>query len=123
MAICMLARLRREPRRSWRGVPDVVACRWPGIAPAQTSDGTQKRAIERRPICLPGPENFMASIDRSLVAHLPLFAGFSAEELTEVLREARSIRAPRNTAVFDQGADATSFFLLLHGHVRASKTT
>ena len=65
----------------------------------------------------------MASIDRSLVAHLPLFAGLSADELTEILREARSLRVPRNGAVFEQGEDAHSFFLLLHGHVRASKTT
>ncbi|CCE07044.1 putative transcriptional regulator, NnrR-like, Crp/Fnr family [Bradyrhizobium sp. STM 3843] len=65
----------------------------------------------------------MASIDRSLVAHLPLFAGLSPDDLTEVLREARSIRVARNGAVFEQGADAHSFFLLLHGHVRASKAT
>lgn len=65
----------------------------------------------------------MATVDSSLVAHLPLFAGLSGEELAEVLREARSSRYPKNSAVFEQGADATSFFLLLHGHVRASKTT
>jgi CRP/FNR family transcriptional regulator, nitrogen oxide reductase regulator len=65
----------------------------------------------------------MASIDRSLVAHLPLFAGISADELAEILGEARSLRVPRNGAVFQQGEDAHSFFLLLHGHVRASKTT
>jgi len=65
----------------------------------------------------------MATIDHSLVAHLPLFAGCSAIELDEILREARSVRFPKNTAVFEQGEDANSFFVLLHGHVRASKTT
>ena len=65
----------------------------------------------------------MASIDRSLVAHLPLFAGLSVEDLGEVLREARSLRVRRNDTVFEQGQDAHSFFVLLHGHVRASKTT
>lgn len=65
----------------------------------------------------------MATVDSSLVAHLPLFAGLASEELAEVLREAHSSRYPKNSAVFEQGADATSFFLLLHGHVRASKTT
>jgi CRP-like cAMP-binding protein len=58
-----------------------------------------------------------------MVAHLPLFAGLTAADLTEVLREARSSRFAKNSAVFEQGADATSFFLLLHGHVRASKAT
>jgi CRP-like cAMP-binding protein len=65
----------------------------------------------------------MAKVDTSLVAHLPLFAGFKPEELDEILREARSARYPKNTAVFEQGEDAHSFFLLLHGHVRAAKTT
>ena len=65
----------------------------------------------------------MAKVDTSLVAHLPLFAGFSNEELEEILREARSSRHAKNTAIFAQGEDAHSFFLLLHGHVRAAKTT
>src|SRR5258705_136987 len=65
----------------------------------------------------------MATVDPSLVAHLPLFAGFAADELGEILREARSARFAKNSAVFEQGAEAHSFFVLLHGHVRASKTT
>ncbi|MCP3461122.1 Crp/Fnr family transcriptional regulator [Bradyrhizobium sp. CCGUVB23] len=65
----------------------------------------------------------MAKVDPSLVAHLPLFAGFTNDELEEILREARSSRHPKNSAVFAQGEDAHSFFLLLHGHVRAAKTT
>ncbi len=65
----------------------------------------------------------MATVDRSLVAKLPLFAGFSAEELDEILHEARSLRFAKNRNVFEEGGEAHSFFLLLHGHVRASKTT
>ena len=65
----------------------------------------------------------MATVDRSLVANLPLFAGFSADELTEILHEARSLRIAKNRNVFEEGEDAHSFFVLLHGHVRASKTT
>ena len=65
----------------------------------------------------------MAKVDPSLVAHLPMFAGFTNAELEEILREARSARHPRNSAIFAQGEEAHSFFLLLHGHVRAAKTT
>jgi CRP-like cAMP-binding protein len=65
----------------------------------------------------------MAAVDPSLVANLPMFAGLSGEELAEILREARSVRYPRNSEVFAQGEDASSFFLLLNGHIRASKTT
>jgi CRP-like cAMP-binding protein len=65
----------------------------------------------------------MAAVDRSLVAGLPLFVGLGAAELDAILSEARSVRFAKNSAVFEQGADAHSFFLLLHGHVRATKMT
>ena len=65
----------------------------------------------------------MAAVDRSLVAQLPVFAGLAPAELDTILSEARSIRYPKNSAVFEQGEEAHSFFVLLHGHVRASKTT
>lgn len=65
----------------------------------------------------------MAAIDRSLVADLPLFAGLEPGDLDAVLSEARSARVAKNSAVFQQGEEAHSFFVLLHGHVRASKMT
>ena len=65
----------------------------------------------------------MAAVDRSLIAHMPLFVGLGPDDLDALLAEARSVRLPKNTAVFTQGEDAHSFFLLLHGHVRAAKTT
>lgn len=65
----------------------------------------------------------MASVDRSLVAALPMFAGLTPVEQEELLREARSVRYPKDTAVFDQGADADRFFVLLHGHLRVEKTS
>lgn len=65
----------------------------------------------------------MAGIDRSLVQGLPLFADLNPRQLDEVLQEARSARYPKNTALFEQGAAATSFFVLLHGHLRVVKLT
>ncbi|MBB5052860.1 MULTISPECIES: Crp/Fnr family transcriptional regulator [Nitrobacteraceae] len=65
----------------------------------------------------------MASVDRSLVASLSMFSGLNPGEQEELLREARSVRYPRGTAVFEQGAEADRFFVLLHGHLRVEKTT
>ena len=62
-------------------------------------------------------------IDRSLVANLPLFAGLGPEELDAILSEGRSARYVKNSPIFEQGEETHSFFVLLHGHVRASKTT
>jgi CRP/FNR family transcriptional regulator, nitrogen oxide reductase regulator len=65
----------------------------------------------------------MAAVDRSLVAKLPMFVGLAPAEQDDLLREARSVRYPKDTAVFDQGADADRFFVLLHGHLRVEKTS
>jgi CRP-like cAMP-binding protein len=63
------------------------------------------------------------AVDRSLVAHLPLFAGLGPADLDVILEGARPVRHPKNSAVFEQGEEAHSFFVLLNGHVRATKTT
>lgn len=65
----------------------------------------------------------MAAVDRSLIEHLPLFSGLSGADLDAILREGRAQRFPAHAHVFDQGAAAHSFFVLLHGHVQAVKTT
>lgn len=62
-------------------------------------------------------------IDHSLIAKLPLFADLGPSELDALLQEARSVRYPKNAHVFQQGEEARSFFVLLHGHLRAEKTT
>lgn len=64
-----------------------------------------------------------AAVDRSMVANLPLFAGLSPDDLDNVLADARALHRAKNTDVFTQGEPADSFFVLLHGHVRAAKTT
>lgn len=65
----------------------------------------------------------MPRIDRSLVAGLPMFSGFSADELDKVLAPARSTLFKKETAVFEQEEEAGSFFLLLSGHVRVVRTS
>ena len=65
----------------------------------------------------------MPSLDKSLVADLPMFAGLPSDDLDEILREAQSIRYPKGAAVFQQDEDAHSFFVLLHGHLRVVKVT
>jgi CRP-like cAMP-binding protein len=61
------------------------------------------------------------TLDPSLIAGLPLFDGIAPAERAALLSEARSQRYAKNASVFEQGADAHSFFLLLHGRVRAFK--
>ena len=65
----------------------------------------------------------MASVDRSLVECLPLFAGLAPEQIDQLLQEAQSVRYPKGTNVFQQDEEAHSFFILLHGHLRVFKLT
>ncbi|PRD41851.1 Crp/Fnr family transcriptional regulator [Phyllobacterium phragmitis] len=65
----------------------------------------------------------MPSLDKSLIAGLPLFQGLSTEQMEFALSHARSARYPRATAIFSQGETARSFFLLLSGHVRVVRTS
>lgn len=65
----------------------------------------------------------MAQIDQSAVAEFPIFAGLSAADLGDLLREARVTSYPRGADVFRQDDDAHSFFVLLEGHLRVVKLT
>lgn len=65
----------------------------------------------------------MPAIDRSVVADIKLFSGLAPGDLDEILREARSVRYAKDIAVFEQGGEADSFFVLLHGHLRVERTT
>lgn len=63
------------------------------------------------------------TLDRSLISDLAPFAGLSPEDLDHILTKARSARVAEGRPVFEQDAEAHSFFLLLDGHVRVVKTT
>ena len=65
----------------------------------------------------------MANLDRSVITDLPMFAGVGGDRLDEILNEAQSLRYAKGTNVFEQDAPATSFFILLDGHLRVTKLT
>lgn len=63
------------------------------------------------------------SLDRYIIANIPVFAGLNPNDIDEILHEARSVRFAKGASVFEQGAEAGAFFVLLHGHLRVEKTT
>ncbi|MHB2168693.1 Crp/Fnr family transcriptional regulator [Alsobacter sp. R-9] len=65
----------------------------------------------------------MPPIDRSLVADVPMFAPLGPADIDAILAEARSIRVPKGSPVFEQDHPADSFFVLLHGHLQVVKLT
>lgn len=61
------------------------------------------------------------ALDTQLIANLEAFRG--VDDLERVLADARSVRFKKNSIIFEQDAPATSFYLLLHGRVRAYRVT
>jgi CRP-like cAMP-binding protein len=63
------------------------------------------------------------SLDPSLISELPPFLGMERTELAELLSKARSLRFRKGAHVFESGAEANQFFLLLDGHIRVVRIT
>jgi len=63
------------------------------------------------------------NIPRSLLKNLHLFQALSEKDLDTVLSIARGIRLNTGEPVFKQGDAATSFFVLLHGHLKVVQST
>ena len=57
----------------------------------------------------------MHRLDRSLIAGLPVFEGLRPDQLDSILQSARSLRFPKDAAIFEQDGEARSFFVLLDG--------
>lgn len=62
-------------------------------------------------------------IDRTVVRSLALFERMSDEDLDRLLAHATARRVPQGDAVFEQGQQAASFFLLLHGRLKVTQVT
>ncbi|MFS8115114.1 Crp/Fnr family transcriptional regulator [Rhizobium jaguaris] len=62
-------------------------------------------------------------IDRTVVRSLALFDKMTDADLDRLLSHATSRRVPLGEAVFEQGQEATSFFLLLHGRLKVTQVT
>jgi CRP-like cAMP-binding protein len=70
-----------------------------------------------------GKKQMPARLDRSLIAGTPAFRGLAPDDLDRILAHARAVRFPKDIAIFEQDAEARSFFLLLSGHVRVVRTS
>lgn len=63
------------------------------------------------------------ALNRAWLASLPPLANCSREEQDSILRQASILRLVNGVAVFEQGAPATCFYLLVHGRLKATQLT
>ncbi|MBB4866508.1 CRP-like cAMP-binding protein [Pseudomonas nitritireducens] len=62
-------------------------------------------------------------LNRAWLASLPPFAGSNRDEQADILRHASILRVRGGGAVFEQGAPAEAFYLLVHGRLKATQVT
>jgi CRP-like cAMP-binding protein len=65
----------------------------------------------------------MTRVDRSAIAGLKAFADWPLDDLDALLKHARPARFAKGAMIFQQGEPASSFYLLLAGHIQATKLT
>ena len=65
----------------------------------------------------------MTAPDRSVLRTLAPFDGLDVAALDEILATAASRLHPAGSPVFEQGAEATQFYVLVHGRLRVMQVT
>ncbi|WP_281968383.1 Crp/Fnr family transcriptional regulator [Roseovarius nanhaiticus] len=70
------------------------------------------------------PQNKVLSrLDESLLTHLPPFSRLDRQQIRAILDQATSRRYDAGVSIFDEGAPADRFFMLLDGYVRVVRIT
>ncbi|WP_299723457.1 Crp/Fnr family transcriptional regulator [uncultured Tateyamaria sp.] len=65
----------------------------------------------------------LPQLDESLLKHLPPFSKLDRRQIRAVLDQATSRRYEAGRTIFDEGAEAGRFFMLLDGYVRVVRVT
>lgn len=65
----------------------------------------------------------MPALEPSAFAGLPIFAGLTPADLGSLLSEARIARFAKNAVMFEEGAEAGAFYVLIEGYLRVAKLT
>lgn len=69
------------------------------------------------------PKKTLPRLDESLLTHLPPFSKLERRDIRTILDQATSRRYDEGVAIFDEGAEADRFFMLLDGYVRVVRIT
>lgn len=62
-------------------------------------------------------------LDESLLSHLPPFSKLDRRQIRAILEQATSRRFDSGASIFDEGAPAERFYMLLDGYVRVVRIT
>ncbi|WP_299687118.1 Crp/Fnr family transcriptional regulator [uncultured Tateyamaria sp.] len=69
------------------------------------------------------PHKILPRLDESLLTHLPPFSRLERRHIRTILDQATARRYDAGVAIFDEGAPAERFFMLLDGYVRVVRVT
>lgn len=69
------------------------------------------------------PTRTLPRLDESLLTHMPPFSRLSRDQIRQILDLATSRRYAEGMSVFEEGAEAERFFMLLDGYIRVIRIT
>lgn len=69
------------------------------------------------------PRKTLPRLDESLLTHLPPFSRLERRDIRMILDQATARRYEKGIAIFEEGAPADHFFMLLDGYVRVVRIT
>ena len=69
------------------------------------------------------PRKTLPRLDESLLTHVPPFSRLERRQIRTILDQATSRRHDEGATIFEEGAPAERFYLLLDGHIRVVRTT
>ena len=75
----------------------------------------QMQAVPARPV--------FPRLDESLLSHLPPFSRLDRAQIRAILEKATARRMERGVSIFEEGAPAERFYMLLDGYVRVVRIT
>lgn len=93
-------------------------------SPSAISDGIYDRHHGKL-VCMSdlSPHKTLPRLDESLLTHLPPFSRLEKRQIRTILDQATSRRYEEGVAIFDEGAPAERFFMLLDGYVSVVRIT
>jgi CRP-like cAMP-binding protein len=71
----------------------------------------------------PAVQKIFPRLDESLLTHMPPFSKLDRAQIREILDQATSRRFDAGVAMFDEGAAADRFYMLLDGYIRVVRIT
>jgi len=97
--------------------------RFAGVGVGDGAGGVPAVVAEAGSMSEAAPRRTLSRLDESLLSHMPPFSQLDRREIRTILDQATARRYDADTVVFEEGAPAERFYMLLDGYIRVIRIT